>query len=155
MNHLQTLADAVATHARLTPHKLAVRDSRRSLTYAQWHARTCRLANGLLGIGLVPGDRVALLAYNSAEWMEMYAALAAAGLVAVPINFRLTPPEVAYIVQHSEARALIAQDALTGVVDAVRAELPVPQDAFITYGGAVGAGWRGYEALIERPPPSR
>ena len=94
MNHLLTLADAVAAHARMTPHKPAVRDSRRSLSYAQWHERSCRLANGLLALGLVKGDRVALLAYNSAEWMELYAALAAAGLVAVPINFRLTPPEI-------------------------------------------------------------
>ena len=85
MNHLMTLADAVATHARLTPAKLAVRDSRRSLSWAQWQSRMNRLAQGLLGLGLAPGDRVALLAYNAAEWMEMYAALAAAGLVAVPM----------------------------------------------------------------------
>ena len=122
MNHLLTLADAVAAHARLTPAKLAVRDSRRSLSYAQWHARTQRLANGLLGLGLAKGDRVALLAYNCAEWMEIYAGLSAAGLVAVPINFRLTAPEIAYIVQHSEARAVIAQDELCDRVDAVRAE---------------------------------
>jgi fatty-acyl-CoA synthase len=54
-----------------------VRDSRRSLTYAQWHARKNRLANALLGLGLAKGDRVALLAYNCVEWMEIYAALAA------------------------------------------------------------------------------
>ena len=106
MNHLLTVADAVATHARLTPHKLGARDSRRELSFAQWHERATRLANGLLGLGLVKGDRVALLAYNRVEWMELYVALARAGLVAVPINFRLTPPEIAYIVQHSGARAL-------------------------------------------------
>lgn len=148
MNHLPTLADAVATHARLTPTKLAVRDSRRSLTFAQWHERCQRLANGLLGLGLVPGDRVALLAYNGAEWMEIYAALAAAGLVAVPINFRLTPPEIAYIVQHSEARAVIAQDELAAQVDAVRAELPVAADAYVAFGATLPAGWRAYESLI-------
>ena len=70
-------------------------------------ARTCpRLANGLLGLGLAKGDRVALLAYNCVEWLELYVALARAGLVTVPINFRLTPPEIAYIVQHSEAQRL-------------------------------------------------
>lgn len=149
MNHLLTLADAVATHARLTPAKLAVRDSRRSLSYAQWHSRTKRLANALLGLGLAKGDRVALLAYNCAEWMEIYAALSAAGLVAVPINFRLTPPEIAYIVQHSEARAVIAQDELTDRIDAVRAELPVPHGAFIAFGRELPAGWRCYEAIVE------
>ncbi len=149
MNHLLTLADAVATHARLTPAKLAVRDSRRSLSYAQWHARSRRLANGLLGLGLAKGDRVALLAYNCAEWMEIYAGLSAAGLVAVPINFRLTSPEIAYIVQHSEARAVIAQDELCDRIDPVRRELPVPDDAYIAFGRELPAGWRGYEALID------
>ncbi|MFO1272714.1 MAG: AMP-binding protein [Rubrivivax sp.] len=152
MNLLPTLADAVATFARLTPAKLAVRDSRRSLSFAQWHARSNRLANGLLGLGLAKGDRVALLAYNGAEWMEIYAALAAAGLVAVPINFRLTAPEIAYIVQHSEARAVIAQDELCDRVDAVRAELPVAAAAYIAFGPALPAGWRSYEALIGAAP---
>ena len=149
MNHLLTLADAVAAHARLTPDKLAVRDSRRSLGYAQWHQRATRLANGLLGIGLAKGDRVALLAYNCAEWMEIYAALAAAGLVAVPINFRLTPAEIAYIILHSQARAVIAQDELTDRVDPVRADLALPDYACIAFGQTVPVGWRGYEALID------
>jgi fatty-acyl-CoA synthase len=149
MNHLMTLAEAVATHARLTPAKLAVRDSCRSLSYAQWHRRSQRLANALLALGLTPGDRVALLAYNAAEWMEIYAALAAAGLVAVPINFRLTPPEIAYIVQHSEARALIAQDELVDRVQPVLAELPSLPGRCIVFGATHPAGWHGYEALIE------
>ena len=116
MNHLLTVADAVATHARLTPAKLGARDSRRRLSFAQWHDRATRLANGLLGLGLSKGDRVVLLAYNCLEWMEMYVALARAGLVAVPVNFRLTPPEIGYIAQHSEARARVGR----GHADALR-----------------------------------
>jgi fatty-acyl-CoA synthase len=149
MNHLLTLADAVATHARLTPHKLALRDSHRSLTFAQWHERATRLANGLLGIGLKKGDRVALLAYNRSEWMEIYAALAAAGLVAVPINFRLTAPEIAYIAQHSEARAFIAQDELADRVDAIRGELAIEADGYLALADKPLPGWRGYESLID------
>jgi fatty-acyl-CoA synthase len=148
MNHLLTLADAVATHARLTPTKLAVRDSRRSLTYAQWLARSHRLANALRGLGLAKGDRVALLAYNCAEWMEIYAALAAAGLAAVPINFRLTAPEVAYIVQHSDARAVIAQDELVDRINTQRHTLPLAAEACIAFGTTLPAGWRSYEALL-------
>ena len=71
MNHLLTVADAVAAHARLYPDKIGARDSQRALSFAQWHARASRLANGLLALGLVKGDRVALLAYNCIEWMEM------------------------------------------------------------------------------------
>ena len=154
MTALLTLADAVATHARLTPDKLAVRDSRRSLTFAQWHARSCRIANALLGLGLAPGDRVALLAYNSAEWMEIYAGLAAAGLVAVPINFRLTPPEIAYIVRHAEARAVIAQDELAIQVDMVREGLGVPDDAFVAFGPEPPSAWHAYEDLLTAAPAS-
>jgi fatty-acyl-CoA synthase len=152
MNHLMTLADAVATHARLNPKKLAVRDSRRSLSFAQWHERSNRLANGLMQLGLAKGDRVALLAYNCAEWMEFYAGLAAAGLIAVPINFRLTSTEIAYIVQHSEARAVIVQDELVERIDAVRNELPVQTDAYIAFGATLPTGWRSYEALIGYAP---
>jgi acyl-CoA synthetase (AMP-forming)/AMP-acid ligase II len=156
MNQLLTLADAVAAHARLTPHKPAARDSQRSLTYLQWHERTNRLANALLATGLVKGDRVALLAYNCVEWMEIYAALAAAGLVAVPINFRLTPPEISFIVQHSEARAVISQDELTERVDAARDELSMPANAFIAFGRRTPSGWSSYEHLMSdastRPP---
>ncbi|MFM7065918.1 MAG: AMP-binding protein, partial [Gammaproteobacteria bacterium] len=134
------------------PHKLAVRDSRRSLSYAQWHARATRLAQGLLGLGLQPGDRVALLAYNSVEWLEIYAALAATGLVAVPINFRLRGPEVAYIVGHSEARALIVQDALRPLVEGLGSELGIAPARRVHFGAPTPAGWQGYEALIEAAP---
>ena len=126
MNHLLTVADAVATHARLHPHKIGARDSRRALTFVQWHDRATRLANGLRAQGLDKGDRVALLAYNCVEWMELYTALARAGLVAVPINFRLTAPEIAYIASHSEARAFIVQDELVERVAPIRAELSSP-----------------------------
>ena len=148
MNHLLTVADAVAAHARLQPHKIGARDSRRALTFAQWHERASRLANGLLALGLVKGDRVALLAYNCIEWMEMYAALARAGLVAVPINFRLSAPEIAYIASHCEARAFIVQRELLDRVDSIRAELNIEPHAYISIAASPPTGWQDYEALI-------
>ncbi|MCG2593910.1 AMP-binding protein [Ramlibacter sp. XY19] len=148
MNRLLTLADAVAAHARLTPRKLGARDSRRSLTYAEWDARATRLAAGLLGLGLAPGDRVAVLAYNCLEWMEIYVGLARAGLVAVPINFRLTAPEIAYIAGHAEVGALIAGREFCGTVDAIRGELAMPTACHIVLGEPPTGGWTGYEQLL-------
>ncbi|MBC7730753.1 MAG: AMP-binding protein [Bacteriovorax sp.] len=148
MNHLLTVADAVAAHARLQPQKIGARDSRRALTFAKWHERANRLANGLLALGLHKGDRVALLAYNCIEWMEMYAALARAGLVAVPINFRLTAPEIAYIASHCEARAFIVQQELLDRVDSIRPELAIEPHAYIGIGTPAATGWQDYEALI-------
>ena len=90
----------------------------------------------LSGIGLSKGDRVCILAYNCLEWMEIYAATAMAGLIAVPINFRLVGPEIQYIVENCEARALIVQDELLDVVESVRADLPVPAGRFIIFGAS-------------------
>ena len=149
MSAVLTLAESVAAHARTQPHKTGVRDNQRALSYAEWDARASRLANALLARGLQPGDRVALLAYNCIEWLEIYVALARAGLVAVPINFRLVGPEVAYIMQHSEARAFIVQEPLRALVDGIRAELPIDDDGFILFGSeAAPAGWLSYEALM-------
>ena len=148
MNRLLTLADAIATHARLTPDKLGTRDSRRELSFAQWHERATRLGNGLLSLGLIKGEKVALLAYNRVEWMEIYVALARVGLVAVPINFRLTAPEIAYIVQHSEARAMIVQDELMDRVDTIRDGLNIAANNYIGLGDSSVANWIDYENLI-------
>jgi acyl-CoA synthetase (AMP-forming)/AMP-acid ligase II len=172
MGELLTLSEAVAAHARLQPHKIAVRDSRRSLSYAQWDGRASRLAQALVHLGLQPGDRVALLAYNRLEWLEIYVALARAALVAVPVNFRLAGAEVAYIVQHSQARAFIVQDALRGVVEGVRAELDIDDHCYValadtrypdeheadqgssrnTARADQPARWQDYEALIAAAP---
>ncbi len=151
MTPLLTLSEAVATHARLQPHRIALRDSRRTLDYATWDRRATRLANALLGLGLEPGDRVALLAYNRIEWLEIYAALARAGLVAVPVNFRLAGAEIAYIVQHSEARAIVVQDALREAVDGVRADLPIDAGRCLRLADddrPAPAGWRDLEDLV-------
>ncbi|MCX8005077.1 MAG: AMP-binding protein, partial [Burkholderiaceae bacterium] len=145
---LLTLAEAVAVNAALYPQKIGAADSRRALTYPQWNERATRLANALLGLGLAPGDRVAILAYNCVEWLEIYVAVAKAGLIAVPINFRLAAPEIRYIVENCEARALIVQEALVDRIEAIRAELP--RDLHYVHFGsdAAPAGYRGYEALM-------
>jgi fatty-acyl-CoA synthase len=153
---LLTLSESVAAHARTQPHKIGVRDSKRALTYAQWDERASRLANALLGLGLVKGDRVALLAHNTLEWLEIYVALARAGLVAVPLNFRLAGPEIAYIVGNAEARAAIVQEDLRTLFDSVRAELPIEAGRFVHFGqtddSTTPRGWHSYEALIADAP---
>ena len=152
MNLLMNISEAVATHARLAPHKLGARDSQRGLSYAQWNTRATQLANGLRGLGLQKGDKVALLAYNCIEWMEIYAALARAGLVAVPINFRLTPSEIEYIAQHSDAMAFIVQDELIDKVEPIKSQLKIPNMTYLAFGTNVPSGWAHYERLINSAP---
>lgn len=151
MHGLAHLGDALGNHAHHLPDKVAVRDLERDMTFRVWHQRSCRLANGLLGLGLAKGDRVCILAYNCLEWMEIYAATALAGLIAVPINFRLVGPEVRYIVENCEARALIVQAELMETIEAIRADIPVPAGNFIVFGDDKRrAGYRAYEDLIAK-----
>lgn len=154
MTRLLTISDAVATHARLSPAKLGARDSRRTLSYLEWDRRATRLASGLLARGLRQGDRVGVLAYNCIEWMEIYVALARAGLVAVPLNFRLTGPEVAYILGHAEVGALIAGAEFCATIDAVRSEFAVADGRCIVIGDAPQPGWVRYDAVIEAGDPA-
>jgi fatty-acyl-CoA synthase len=149
MSQLAHVGDVLGLNARLHPDKIGARDLERAMTFRQWHERACRLANALIGIGLAKGDRVCILAYNCLEWLEIYAATAIAGLVAVPINFRLVGPEIRYIVENCEARALIVQDDLLDALEAVRADLPVPARNLIVLGGKrAPGGARSYEELI-------
>ncbi|MGL4396974.1 MAG: class I adenylate-forming enzyme family protein [Hyphomicrobium sp.] len=145
---LLNLGEMLTAHARLYPDKPGARDLERSLSFRDWNARACRLANALLGLGLRTGDRVAILAYNCLEWAEIYAATAKAGLVAVPVNFRLTAREAAYIIENAEASAIIVQDELSGVIEDMGALLPVARDRIIAFGRTPITGYRDYENLI-------
>ncbi len=149
MHELLTIGQMLTVHARLLGAASGARDLERAMTFRQWNERSCRLANALLGLGLVKGDRVAVLAYNCIEWLEIYGATAKAGLIAVPINFRLTGLEALYIADDAEAAALIVQDELAGIVEEVRASLPVAAGNLIHFGRApCPAGYRAYEDLI-------
>jgi fatty-acyl-CoA synthase len=149
MRELLTIGQMLAVHARLHGARTGAADLERSMSFWEWNRRSCRLANALLGLGLAKGDRVAVLAYNRVEWAEIYAATAKAGLVCVPINFRLVGPEVRFAVENSESSALIVEDELLGVVEEIRADLPVPRGNLIHMGGrACPAGYRAYEDLI-------
>ena len=105
-------------------------------------------------MGLAKGDRVAILAYNCVEWLEIYVAIAKAGLVAVPINFRLVGPEIRYIVDDSEARAVIVQDDLLDRVEGIRFDLAIAPDRYVHFRGTkTPPRYRSYEALIDNAAP--
>ena len=148
MSGLAHAGEVLAMHARHFPDKIGARDLGRAMSFRLWHARACRLANALLGLGLKPGDRVCVLAYNCIEWLEIYVATAMAGLVAVPINFRLVGAEINYIVANCEAGALIVQDELIVAIEPIRAELPLAAGNYIAFGAKIPAGYRAYEDLL-------
>jgi acyl-CoA synthetase (AMP-forming)/AMP-acid ligase II len=149
MGSLLNVGELVSVNAALYPTRIGARDLTREMTFLQWNERACRLANALMGLGLAKGDRVGVLAYNCVEWMEIYTAFAKAGLIAVPINFRLVGPEIAYIANNAGIGALIVQHDLIDQVESVRADLPVRAGCYIHFGAAQApAGYRSYEALL-------
>ncbi len=149
MKDLLNFGQMLSVHARLSPDRIGARDLERSMTFAQWNERSCRLANALIGLGLSKGDRVAILAYNCVEWCEIYAATAKAGLVASPINFRLTAKEVQFIIENAEAAALIVQDELVDLAEQVRGDLSIGPDRFVHFGLRPSpAGYRAYEDIL-------
>src|SRR5687767_3490335 len=102
------MADILTAHAQLTPDKTAVVDDRpgsspRSVTFAELEARANQLANALLELGVQPGERVVWCGKNSLEVVIGLHALRKAGIGAVPLNYRSTPEEAAYVVADSDA----------------------------------------------------
>lgn len=118
------LGDLVERNARKYPSKVGVISGENRFSYAQFADRVHRLANGLMGLGMVKGARVAVLAQNCHQYLEAYFAAAQAGLVLVPINYRLTGREVSYIVNHSEAQAFIFQEEYLDLVLSISEGLP-------------------------------
>jgi acyl-CoA synthetase (AMP-forming)/AMP-acid ligase II len=155
MTPLLSMGESLSVSAALYPHRIGARDLSRAMTFALWNERACRLANALIGLGLGKGDRVAVLAYNRIEWLEVYAAVAKAGLIVVPINFRLVGEEILFILEDAGARAFIVEDELMSVVEALRARLPIPERHLIRLSSRdTESGFTDYETLLTRGAPS-
>jgi acyl-CoA synthetase (AMP-forming)/AMP-acid ligase II len=137
------------------PDKEGAADLYRSLSFAQWNARCNALANALLDRGLKKGDRIAMIAYNSLEWLEFYGACAKAGFVAVPIMFRLTPTEYTYIVNNAECAAFIAEKPFVADLDGAKDDLEtIPAANYFYLGdGPAPAGYTHLEDLFAAGSP--
>src|SRR2546422_11441365 len=103
-----------------TPDAPALIDGERRLTWYQFVATRNRLANALRGLGLAKGEHVIVYVKNALEAVLAPAAARAAGAIPVPLNHRLVADEVAYILDHSDARAVVVSDAFLRTVEQVR-----------------------------------
>jgi len=151
MTPMPTIGQILTAQARLQPERIGASDLSRRMTFRQWNARACRLANALTGLGLGKGDRVGVLAWNRIEWLEIYAAAAKAGLIAVPVNFRLVAAEIRFILQDCAVAAVIAEQGLHDAIEEIRADLGHAPERFIHLGPErTPVGWQSYEELIAR-----
>ena len=104
---LTGVGDLLGRNARVSGNKLGLVFENVRLTWSQVNSRSCQFANELRKLGVRRGDRVGIFARNSHQWVEASFALAKLGAVTVTVNNRLSPPEVAYILENSGSSALI------------------------------------------------
>jgi acyl-CoA synthetase (AMP-forming)/AMP-acid ligase II len=146
------LGQVLKMNAKKFPHKVALKDKDRGFTYPEVNRRVNRLAHSFLSLGLVKGDKIAVLLENSIEIVEVYLATAKIGLVIVPINFRLVDSEVLYIAENSDAKAFIVHDEFTPTVDSLKMKLKnIEPDRYIV-AGEERDGYQEYEAFIRGAP---
>lgn len=146
------LGDVLRVNAKKFPNTVALKDRERSFTYPAVNKRVNRLSHGLLAMGLEKGDKVAVLLENSIEIIELYLATAKTGIVIVPINFRLVGNEVEYIVNNSDAKAIVVHDVFADTVEGVRSRLTnISADRYVIVGNARD-GYLPYDALMAGAP---
>lgn len=125
----------------------AVVDEDLRLNYAQFFERCDRWSAALQSFGVQRGDRVAYIAPNTHAQLESFYAVPQIGAVLVPINYRLTADDFAYLINHSEARVVCADADHLEAVDRVRLQI-AGVEQFVALNGA-REGWLGYEALLK------
>jgi acyl-CoA synthetase (AMP-forming)/AMP-acid ligase II len=106
-----------------------------------------RLAHALLSGGIGIGDRIAILSKNSLEYAALFFGISKAGAVALPLNFRLAPPEWRFILNDSTAVVLLASPEFVQGIDAIRQELPGIR-RFVTIGDTAPEGWESWPELL-------
>src|SRR5258708_457176 len=99
------------------PERTAVVCGETRLSYRQFAERTARLAGALRAMGVQPGDRVAFLSANCHRLLEAYYGVLEAGAVLLPLNIRLTPQELTYILNDSEAKVLFLEEQFLSLAE--------------------------------------
>src|SRR6516162_2854155 len=133
---------------RLYRSRTAVVDGDVRLTYEQFFGRCDRWSSALQGLGIRQHDRIAYIAPNTLPQLESFYAVPQIGAVVVPINYRLTPDDFAYIITHSGSTVVCAHSDYLEAVDRIRTDIPHVRH-FVALEGARD-GWTDYESLLAR-----
>ena len=139
------------------PRRTAVVCNDDRFTYAQLAERASRLAGALRQAGIKPGERVAFLSCNCHRLLEAYYGVLEAGAVLLPLNIRLTPGELGYILNDAAVTALFVEKQLLGVAEAFRNDIPSVKTICLL-NGTPEAAWlapHNYEELLAAATPHR
>jgi acyl-CoA synthetase (AMP-forming)/AMP-acid ligase II len=118
-----SIADIIRRNARLFPDRIALVCAEARITHREYLARVERLAAGLMAAGIGKGDRVAVLARNTPEYADLYGAVAFIGAILLPVNWRLSVDEVAYVLTDGAPKLVIAGPEDQPTVAAVQGSL--------------------------------
>ncbi|CQD03911.1 long-chain-fatty-acid--CoA ligase [Mycobacterium lentiflavum] len=146
----QNWVNQLERHALMQPQAVALRFTGRTLTWADLQRRVSALAGALRRRGVGAGDRVMILMLNRTEFIEAMLATNMLGGIAVPLNFRLTPSEIAFLVEDCEARVMVTEAVLAPVATGVRDIAPLLATVIVA-GGSTDDNVLGYEDLIDEP----
>jgi fatty-acyl-CoA synthase len=145
----------LARHALMQPNATALRFQDSTVTWAELDRRVSNLADALDRCGVDPGDRVLILMFNRVEYIESLLAITKLGAIAVPVNFRLTPPEIAHLVADCAPRVMITESALAPVAHAVRGlDRTVATVIIADVDTNTDDGILGYEDLLAEKGPA-
>jgi fatty-acyl-CoA synthase len=149
----QNWTTQLARHALMQPDQVALRFLGQSTTWVELDRRVTALAGALHRRGVGFGGRVLILMLNRTEYIESLLAVNKLGAIAVPVNFRMTPTEIAYLVTDCQPAVMITESVLAGVATSVR-ELEPALATVIVAGGATEDGVLGYEDVLAEPGAS-
>ena len=142
----RTCAQLLTLVAARWPDKVALQSpDGSSRTFAEIDRRINRLNHALIARGLAPGDRVAIVSRNSAQYLEVVG-LIKCGAVIVPLNWRLAAPELARLLAHSAPRVVFVDTHHLALIESLRAALP--EVAHWVHIGVPAPGWTAYDDLI-------
>jgi acyl-CoA synthetase (AMP-forming)/AMP-acid ligase II len=139
--------DLLAGYAQNSPDRVAVIDRDTSISYGHLNRSVNRLANGLLTLGVQPGDRAVWCGPNSLEVLTFLHAARKVGLVAVPLAYRFTAEEMQYVIDNSDAVLVVVDAEQADRVAAVRDRLPKVRHV-VVFGGAPFEGARSWDELL-------
>jgi long-chain acyl-CoA synthetase len=146
------LRDVLNHAVKLYPDKPALLDGDASFTYRQASERVHRLASGLLGLGLKPGDHIAILANNSHRYWESYFVADIAGMPLAPLNIRLAAHELEFILNDGEVKALLLGMEYLPLYNAFKDKVPGLKHVILLNGESTD-GFVDYERLVEASQP--
>ena len=144
--HAFTVYDMIVRAAAVRGGAPAIIQGDREWTFQQFHQRVESLARGLAALDIGKGDRICILAQNDVAYVDLYGACARQGIVAYPINWRLTAAEVERVVERAAPKMMVADASTLSVVAGwPESKRSVPH--WLLFGEAAGGGFASFAGL--------